>query len=151
MPRFRSIAFRLCSSILILFLCAIPARPADQPTWIELHSAHFTVITEAGDEKGREMALRFEQMRAVFATLLTKERLNQPVPLTIFAFKNDKSYYQVAPLRGGQPIDVPGFFLPGEDQDFIVLNAFEEESWRAVAHPPGHMARNYNYPPAQGW
>jgi hypothetical protein len=151
MPRFRSIAFRLCSSILILFLCAIPARPADQPTWIELHSAHFTVITDAGDKKGREIALRFEQMRAVFATLLTKERLNQPVPLTIFAFKNDKSYYQVAPLRGGQPIDVPGFFLPGEDQDFIVLNAFEEESWRAVAHDFAHMLLNYNYPPAQGW
>jgi hypothetical protein len=151
MPRSRSIALRLCSSVLLLFLCAIPARPADQPGWIELHSAHFTVITDAGDKKGREIALRFEQMRAVFATLLAKERLNQPVPLTIFAFKNDKSYYQVAPLRGGQPIDVPGFFLPGEDQDFIVLNAFEEESWRAVAHDFAHMLLNYNYPPAQGW
>ncbi len=97
------------------------------------------------------MALRFEQMRAVFATLLSKERLNQSVPLTILAFKNDKSYYQVAPLRQGQPIDVPGFFLPGDDQDFIVLNLFEEEPWRAVAHDFAGMLLNYNYPPAQGW
>src|ERR1700727_3059862 len=151
MPRSRSIALRFCSSILILFLCAIPARPADQPGWIELHSAHFTVITDAGDRKGREVALRFEQMRAVFATLLGKERLNQPVPLTILAFKNDKSYYQAAPLREGQPIGAPGFFLPGEDQDFIVLNLFEEESWRAVAHDFANMLLSYNYPPAQGW
>ena len=73
------------------------------------------------------------------------------MPLTILAFKNDKNYYQSAPLRQGQPIDVPGFFLPGEDQNFIVLNLFEEESWRAVAHDFAHLLLNYNYPPVAGW
>ncbi len=124
---------------------------ADQPTWLEIHSAHFTVITDAGEKKGREVALRFEQMRAVFSSLLTKDRLNQPVPVTILALKNDKDYFRVAPLRQGQPIAEPGFFLAGEDQDFIVLNMFEEEPWRAVAHDFAHMLLDYNYPPAQGW
>ena len=41
--------------------------------------------------------------------------------------------------------------MPGDDQNFIVLNLFEEESWRAVAHDFAHMLLNYNYPPAQGW
>jgi Flp pilus assembly protein TadD len=132
-------------------LSCLFARAADRSPWLEIHSTHFTVITDAGDKKGREIALRFEQMRAVFATLLTRERLNQPVPLTILAFRNDKSYYQLAPLRQGQPIDVPGFFLPGEDQGFFVLNLFEEEPWRAVTHDFAHMLLNYNYPPAQGW
>ena len=149
MPRVRSIPISLV--FLTWIFCAITASAATEPPWLEIHSAHFTVITDAGDKKGREVALRFEQMRAVFATLLAKERLNQPVPLTILAFKNDKSFYQVAPLRQGQPIDVPGFFLPGEDQDFIVLNLFEEESWRAVAHDFAQMLLSYNYPPAQGW
>jgi tetratricopeptide (TPR) repeat protein len=134
-----------------VFCAGYPASAASEPPWLEIRSAHFTVITDAGEKKGREVALRFEQMRAVFANLLTKERLNQSVPLTILAFKNDKSYYQVAPLRQGQPIDVPGFLLPGEDQDFIVLNLFEDESWRAVAHDFAEMLLNYNYPPAQGW
>ncbi len=136
--------------LLGILLCT-SAPAAEQSPWLEIHSAHFTVITDAGDKKGREVALRFEQMRAVFASLLTKDRLNQPLPLTILAFKNDKSYFQIAPLRQGQPIDVPGFFLPGEDQNFIVLNLFEEEPWRAVAHDFAHMLLNYNYPPAQGW
>ena len=149
MPRTRAIA--LCLTLCGLFLCSSPAAAAEPSPWLEIHSAHFTVITDAGDKKGREVALRFEQMRAVFATLLGKERLNQSVPLTILAFNNDKSYYQVAPLRQGQPISVPGFFLPGEDQDFIVLNLFEVESWRAVAHDFAGMLLNYNYPPAQGW
>jgi hypothetical protein len=147
--RFISIA-----ALLILFdlwsVC-IACASEPPPTWIEVHSSHFTVITDAGEKRGREVALRFEQMRAVFSNLLTKDRLNQPVPLTILALKSDKSYYQAAPLRQGQPIGAPGFFLPGEDQSFIVLNMFEDEPWRAVAHDFAHMLLNYNYPPAQGW
>jgi hypothetical protein len=151
MPRLHARSIRMFFAVCGVCLCAIADGAAAEPPWLEVHSAHFTVITDAGEKKGREVAFRFEQMRSVFATLLTKERLNQSVPLTILAFKNDKSYYQVAPLRQGQPIDVPGFLLPGEDQDFIVLNLFEEESWRAVAHDFAAMLLNYNYPPAQGW
>ncbi len=150
MPRSRNIT--LLVTLCGLLLCSSFAAAAAQPSpWLEIHSVHFTVITDAGDRKGREVAVRFEQMRAVFATLLGKDRLHQSVPLTILAFDNDKSYYQLAPLHQGQPIDVPGFFLPGDDQDFIVLNLSEEESWRAVARDFAAMLLTYNYPPAQTW
>jgi hypothetical protein len=134
-----------------VFLLALNAARGAEPAWLEIHSAHFTVITDAGEKRGREVALRFEQMRAVFANLLAKQRLNQPVPLTILAFKNDKPYYQLAPLHQGEPTSAPAFFLPGEDQDFVALNLSEPEPWRAVAHDFAHMLLNYNYPPAQGW
>ncbi|MGB8472271.1 MAG: hypothetical protein WA676_16465 [Candidatus Sulfotelmatobacter sp.] len=135
---------------------SLASRAAEQSPWLEIHSTHFTVITDAGEKKGKEVALRFEQMRGVFAVMLMKDRLHEPLPLTIIAFKNDKDYYQTAPLRHGQPIDsqpidVPGFFLPGEDQNFIVLNLAEEESWRAVAHDFAHLLLNYNYPEVQAW
>jgi hypothetical protein len=138
-------------AVLLGFILLGSAFGAEQSPWLEIHSAHYTVITDAGDKKGREVALRFEQMRSVFATLLMKERLNEPVPLTILAFKDDKTYFQSAPLRRGQPIGALGFFIPGEDHNFIVLNLFEEESWRAVAHDFAHLLLNYNYPPVQGW
>ena len=147
----RTLAGVFLAGCAVCSVCFPASAASEPPPWLEIRSAHFTVITDAGEKKGREVALRFEEMRAVFAILLTKERLNQSVPLTILAFKNDKSYYQVAPLHQGQPIDVPGFFLAGEDQDFIVLNLFEDESWRAVAHDFAEMLLNYNYPPAQGW
>jgi hypothetical protein len=156
MPRTRSIPLGLILALSVPWFCAF-AHAADKSPWIEIDSPHFTVITDADEKKAREVAFRFEQMRAVFVSLLTKDHLSQPVPLTILAFKNDKMYYQVAPLvhvagsAQGQPIAAPGFFLPGEDQDFIVLNLFEEESWRAVAHDLAHIFLNYNYPPAQGW
>jgi hypothetical protein len=143
-----SVRVLLAGCVVLWSLASYTAEPSP---WLEIHSTHFTVITDAGDKKGIEVALRFEQMRAVFAVLLMKERLHEPLPLTIIAFKNDKDYYQTAPLRQGQPINVPGFFLPGEDQNFIVLNLAEEESWRAVAHDFAHLLLNYNYPEVQGW
>jgi hypothetical protein len=148
MPRRRSIP--LFAVLASWFLC-FGAQAAEPSPWLEIHSAHFTVITDAGESKGREVALRFEQMRDVFANLLTKERLNQSIPLTIFAFGDDKAYYQLAPLRQGQPIDVPGFFLTGDDQDFIALNLSESDAWRAVARDFALMFLNYNYPPTEGW
>jgi hypothetical protein len=151
MARTRPIPISLLLAMLLdLLLCA--SSPAAEPSpWLEIHSTHYIVITDAGEKRGREVALRFEQMRAVFAMLLMKDRLNEPVPLTIFAFKNDKTYFQSAPLSQGQPISVPGFFLPGEDHNFIVLNLFEVEPWRAVAHNFAHLLLNYNYPPVPGW
>lgn len=146
---FPKLALILWTVVPILVLC--PVSRSAEPPWLELHSVHYTVITDAGEKRGREIALRFEQMRAVFAILLGKDRLSESRPLTILAFKNDKTYYQLAPLRQGQPIQAPGFFLPGEDQDFIALNLFEADPWRAVAHDFAVRLLNYNYPPAQGW
>jgi tetratricopeptide (TPR) repeat protein len=155
MARTRPIPISLFPKMLVAIVAGVvlstSVLAAEQSPWREIHSPHYTVITDAGDKKGMEVALRFEQMRAIFATLLMKDRLNEPVPLTILAFRNDKNYYQSAPLRQGQPIDVPGFFLPGEDQNCIVLNLAEEESWRAVAHDFAHVLIDYNYPPVPGW
>jgi tetratricopeptide (TPR) repeat protein len=150
MLRARSIPLYL--ALLAFVFCARSQGGNTPPSpWLEVRSGHFIVITDAGEKKGREIALRFEQMRSVFAILLSKQKLNQPVPLTILALKNDKSYYQLAPLRQGHPIDAPGFLIPGDDQDFIALNLFEIDPWRAVAHDFAIMLLNFNYPPAQGW
>jgi hypothetical protein len=152
MGRTRSIPISLLPAMLVSVVLSASAPAAEPSPWREIHSTHYTVITDAGEKKGTEVALRFEQMRAVFAGFpFVRERLNEPLPLTILALKNDKTYYQSAPLRQGQPIDVPGFFVPGEDQNFIVLNLFEPESWRAVAHDFAHLLLNCNYPIAPGW
>src|SRR5215471_5864341 len=150
MPRiFTKLTLLLCTILPALILC--PVSRSAEPPWLELHSPHYTVITDAGEKRGREVALRFEQMRSVFAGLLGKDHLTEARPLTILALKNDKAYYQAAPLRQGQPIAAPGFLLTSADQDFVVLNLFEDDSYRAVAHDFALRLLNFNYPAAQGW
>src|ERR1700757_368879 len=136
---------------LALFSLQATTAFAADPQWLEMRSAHFVVITDAGDKKGRELLLRVEQMRAVFGQLLSRRRLTMPVPLTIYALRDDKQFYQMAPLHNGQASSAPGFFVPGEDHQFIVLNMSEDEPWRAVRHQFAHLFLNYNSPPTQGW
>ena len=144
----------LCLSLLTVVACLLLAPLAssdDKDKWQEYRSAHFVVMTDAGEKKGREITLRFEQMRSVFGDLLSRSHLSISEPLTIFALKNDQQYYQMAPLHNGQPVAAPGFFVPGDNRSFIVLNAFEPEPWRAVNHDFAHFLLNYNYPPTQSW
>src|ERR1019366_8376956 len=93
----------------------------DEPKWIEVHSAHFSVLTDAGDKRGREVALRMEHMRAVFGQLLLKDKLNMPVPITVIALKSDKQYGMVAPAKQSM---AGGVYVPGADRIYILLDSF---------------------------
>jgi len=120
----------------------------DEPKWIQVHTSHFSVLSDAGEKRGREVALRMEQMRAVFGQVLLKNKLKMPVPITVIALKSDKQYGLVAPAKQNM---AAGFYVPGWDRIYIVLNLFEADPWQAVAHPLAHYFLNYNYPPAAGW
>jgi len=86
------------------------------------------VISDAGEKRGRDVAVRFEQMRAVFATLMVKANANLPVPLEIVAFRNSRELRQVAPLWQGKPVQVAGLFQGGEERCFIMLGYVGRES-----------------------
>jgi tetratricopeptide (TPR) repeat protein len=134
----------------LLLTALLPRRTwaKDEPKWLEIHTAHFSVLTDAGEKRGREVALRMEQMRAVFGQLLNKDKLHMSVPITVIALKGDKQYGEIAPDK---LTFNKGFYLPGYDRIYIVLNLFELEPWRAITHPLAHYFLNYNYPPVQGW
>jgi tetratricopeptide (TPR) repeat protein len=151
MPKFAARVAALLTLLVAAVLVAPGlawAKDKDEPKWIEVHSTHFAVITDAGEKRGKEVALRMEQMRAIFGQLLSKDKLRMSVPITVIALKNDKQYGLVAPSKQSM---AGGFYVPGWDRMYIVLNLFEPDPWRAVAHSLAHYLLNYNYPPAQGW
>jgi hypothetical protein len=127
---------------LLAILAAAPPASAGEAQWIEIQSPHFSVVTDAGEKRGREVAMRFEQMRAVFSTLMTKANVNIPVPLQIVAFRNTKELRQVAPLWNGKPVEVAGLFQGGEDRSFIMLDMSTESPWIVVFHEYAHQLMN---------
>jgi tetratricopeptide (TPR) repeat protein len=138
-------------ALALLILTVIPVWSSDQPHWIRVSTDHFTVLTDGGEKHGREVALRFEQMRTVFAQLLARNRLNLSEPLEILAVKSHEEYARLAPVHPG-PFDTDtAFFLPGDDRNLVVLDLSDDQAWRAVAHPFAHLLLSYNYPPTQGW
>jgi tetratricopeptide (TPR) repeat protein len=137
---------------LTLLLCSAALAPArwDQPHWLRVNSSHFSVVTNADEKHGRDVVVRFEQMRSAFGQLLMRNRINMSEPVDILALRSDEEYSKVVPMRQGSAIG-SGFFLPGDDRDYFVLNLSKEESWRAVSRDFALLFLNYNYPPTQPW
>src|SRR5437763_699163 len=63
--------FRFC--ILAVISCSMAVAASAQQQWIEVKSPHFSVLTDADELQGREIATYFEQMRSVFGHLLLKD------------------------------------------------------------------------------
>lgn len=141
------------ASILLLSIVSSAAdkKPISKEGWLDIHSAHFNIITDGGEKRGREVAVRLEQMRTVFGGLIMRDKLKLPEPVEVLALKNDADYERVSPLRNRTAITDPGFFVAGEDKHIIVLDLFAPEPWRAVAHPFAHMLLDGNYPPTPAW
>ena len=139
--------------LLTLLLGCAPLAPAssEQPHWIRLISSHFSAATDADEKRGHEVVARFEQMGSVFGQLLARKRINLSEPVDLIALRNDDEYAKVAPIRQGQPIADAGFFIPGEDRNYFVLNVSKNDSWRAISHDFAHVLLRYNYPQTQAW
>lgn len=131
-----------------LIVSAILAAPsllfASDPQWVEVRSPNFSVITDAGEKRGRDVALHFEQMRSVFGTLMTRASVNLSVPLQIVAFRNTKEIRQVSPLFNGKPTELAGLFQGGTDRSFIMLDMSVENPWAVVFHEYAHRLMDGN-------
>ncbi len=143
----RVVGFAFAILVLVLPLPGVAAEPA----WVEVRSPHFSVVTDAGEKRGREVALRFEQMRSVFGTLILRQAVNIPVPVQIAAFRNSKGMRQFLPLWKGKPIEAAGLFMGSEERNFILLDLSLEGRWETVFHEYTHMLMNANYPRTQLW
>src|SRR5215472_14843587 len=145
-------SFRSLDALVLLIVLALGCLPAhaDQH-WNLISSDHFSVLTDAGSQKGHEIAARFEQMRAVFGELLMRKQVRMSEPIEIIAVASASEYSQLTPSATTRPVNAPAFFLSGVDRIFIVLNAGDPDCWRAIEHPLAHYFLNYNYPPTQPW
>jgi len=143
---------RLLSVIpILILLSSMPSRAA-APAWVEVRSPHFVVVTDAGEKRGREVALRFEQVRAAFGGVIYKNlTVNMPVPVEIIGFRGNKELRQFSPLWNGKAVELAGYFQMGEDRDFIALDLSSEGGWRVVFHEFTHLLVHANFPEVPLW
>src|SRR5262245_18747966 len=132
-------------------LLLLVASASAQQKWVEIHSPNFIVSTDAGEKRGREIALRFEQMRKMFLALIPREKVRETQPLYIVAFRDRAELKNVAPLWKGKPVELDGIYLKGQDVNYIALDASSAAGWRLVFHEYAHYLLNTNLPPTPLW
>ena len=109
-------------ALLLLFLSVLTAF-ASSPSWVEVQSPHFTLITDAGEKQGRHVLDQFERMRWVFQTLFPHASVDPVSPIIVIAVKNKKDFATLEPeayLAKGQ-ISLAGLFLNTQDKNYILL------------------------------
>ena len=140
---------RLC---ILLFACSVVfCLGARADTWNQVRSAHFVLNTDAGADRGRQVLLRFEQVRALFGQLILRSEVNVPVPLTIIAFRSSEEMQAHVPVYQGKAVDLSGFFVSRPDRDYIVLDLSAGNAWTTVFHEYAHVLLDGNYPATPLW
>ena len=133
----------------VLFL--LVSQAFAQKQWVEVTSPHFTVLTDTGNSQGKEVALRFEQMRAVFGSMFHRSRVSVPVPLQIIAFRNQSEFRNYAPLWKGKPVELAGYFQGADDRNFIALDMSASDPYAVVFHEYAHLLLHANFPRMPVW
>jgi Tfp pilus assembly protein PilF len=130
-------------AFLLIFLSALSAT-ASTPTWVEVQSQHFTLITDAGDKQGRHVLDQLERMRWVFGTLFPKAHVDPAAPIIVIAAKNKKDFAALEPeayLAKGQ-ISLAGLFLNTQDKNYILLRLDtenEQHPFATIYHEYTHL------------
>jgi tetratricopeptide (TPR) repeat protein len=143
--------FRPIVLLLLILVTASTVSLASDPNWSMVTSSHFYVLSDDGEIGPRRVALHLEQMRMIFAQLLSRDKISTSEPLDVMALRGDE-YAKVAPLQdGGRAATLGGFFIAGDDRNYIVINTSQQDGWRAVAYDYARTLLNFNYPPTQPW
>lgn len=136
---------------LSIALVVAAGAPAVAQQYLEIKSAHFAVVTDAGEKRGHDIAQHFEEMRASFGILFGLSRVNLPRPLTILALSNPKDFQALAPRFNAKPIALSGYFRRAADRDFIVLDTSAQNPEQVVFHEYAHLLLNGNVAPMPAW
>ena len=118
-------------ALLLLTLFATPLSAAD--IWTRLTTAHFELLTTAGEKRGRELILYFEQVRSFFIQA-APARNSTDFPIRIVVFRNEKQYKPYAPNEVAA-----AFYAPGRYRDYIVMGDADPEHLPAAVHEFMHL------------
>lgn len=100
--------------------------------WIRLETPHFELFTTAGEKKGREAVLYFEQVRSFFQEASRSKQEQRPV--RIVAFRSEGQYKPYRMNEGSV-----AYYAQSRNREFIVMEDISAEHYPAAIHEFVHL------------
>ena len=120
--------------------------------WRSVRTNHLFVIGNADPENLRRVAVWLEYFHAAFARLVSRNVIDSSVPTTVIVFRDDASFTPFKPVYGGRPASISGFFLPGDDVNYIALSLDPRgDPYGTAFHEYVHLHVKDNIPNAPVW
>jgi hypothetical protein len=129
---------KILTAVLVLaFLILGPARPLQAAdTWIEVKSAHFVVVSNAGERSTRTLVWQLEQVRAVMARLWPWARVDLNKPLLVVAVKDDNALRRLAPQYWEKGDTRPAaVWVTGADRHYLAIRTDVEVETQGAVNP----------------
>jgi tetratricopeptide (TPR) repeat protein len=137
-----------------LWTVAVPARalPSPKDSWIEVHTASFTLFSEAGERKTREIGVDLERLRDALSQLSPGLALSSPTPTYIFVFRGAPSFQPYQRTYNGKPLDSGGYFLGRQLANYVAINGDQHGDERAIIyHEYLHYLMHNNFAALPLW
>ena len=105
--------------------------------WIEVKSAHFTVVSNASERSTRKLVWQLEQVRSATAALWSWAKADLNKPLSVIVLKDENSMRALAPQyweerRSVRPASV---WLTAPDAHYLVLRTDVEVEQQGTINP----------------
>jgi tetratricopeptide (TPR) repeat protein len=137
--------------LIVLFICSgVTAQTRDG--WRSVRTNHLFVIGNADPENLRRVAVWLEYFHGAFARLVSRNVIDSSTPTTVIVFRDDASFTPFKPLYQGRPTAVSGYFLPGDDVNYIALSLDPRgDPYGTAFHEYVHLHVKDNIPGAPLW
>lgn len=94
--------------------------------WIRIESAHFELVSSAGEERSLELARDLELLRATLA-VVANATLEPRIPTLVYVFADESEFGRFRPRP-----DLGGFMVQRTHRNLLAVDASEPELARAV-------------------
>ena len=137
--------------LLVLFtFSTITAQTRDG--WRSVRTNHLFVIGNADAENLRRVAVWLEFFHGAFARLVSRSVIDSSIQTTVIVFRDDASFTPFKPIYQGRPANIAGFFLPGNDVNYIALSLDPGgDPYSTAFHEYVHLHVKDNIPNAPLW
>jgi tetratricopeptide (TPR) repeat protein len=108
--------------------------PSPKEPWIELRTADFTIYSNAGERKAREIGEDLERLHDALAQLSPGLVLSSPVPTSIFVFKDAFSFQPYVRSYNSKVVDKGGYFLGRQLGNYVAINADQHGQERELIY-----------------
>lgn len=142
------------AALAVLFALAMPVLglPGPQEEWITVRTASFTLFSNAGERKTRDIGADLERLRDALSQLSPGLALNSPVPTYIFVFRDAASFQPYERIYNGRPLDSGGYFLSRQLANYVAINGNQHGDERLVIyHEYLHYVMHNNYAALPLW
>jgi tetratricopeptide (TPR) repeat protein len=140
----------LCVAIFFAF----PVSGAKHENWVEVRTANFVLVSNAGEKQARKTAIRFEQIRAVFRQSIAVASAHTSPVIIILAVKDEDSMRALLPEYWAKGHSHPaGLFVENLNQYFalVQLDASGSNPYNTIYHEYYHSLTLPYFPNLPLW